>query len=100
MSRGRTRAQRTVGYLGDPDFLSTVLSLCGRHATLQSREERGKHDRTCFLTGKFVIQVLWFVVGAIYSARLKKREPVLGILLGFAVEGVALLILISASAHY
>jgi hypothetical protein len=43
---------------------------------------------------------MWFVVGAIYSARLKKREPVLGILLGFAVEGVALLILISASAHY
>jgi hypothetical protein len=43
-----------------------------------------------------------FAGGAIYSARLKKREPVSGILLGFAVEALALmiLILISASAHY
>jgi len=48
---GRTRAQRAVGYLGDPDFLSIVLSLCGRHANLQSREDSGKHDRTCFLAG-------------------------------------------------
>lgn len=55
-----------------------------------------------FLLAPFVIQVLWFAGGAIYSARLKKREPVIGILLGLAVEGLALmiLILISASAHY
>jgi len=54
------------------------------------------------LLAPFAIQVLWFAGGAIYSARLKKREPVIGILLGFAVEALALmiLILISASAHY
>lgn len=55
-----------------------------------------------FLLAPFGIQLLWFAGGALYSARQKKREPVIGILLAFAVEGLALmiLILISASAHY
>lgn len=48
------------------------------------------------------IQALWFTGGAIYSSRSKRREPVLGILLGFAVELLALVVLIifAASAHY
>jgi len=41
----------------------------------------------------FAIQISWFAGGAIYSARVKKSEPVIGILLGFAVEGLALMIL-------
>jgi hypothetical protein len=48
------------------------------------------------------IQLVWFAVGAIYSARREHREVVFGILWGFALEFAALvvLIVISASAHY
>jgi hypothetical protein len=50
----------------------------------------------------FGIQLIWFAVGAIYSARSKHREVVSGILWGSALEFAALIVLIviSASAHY
>ena len=62
----------------------------------------GSSSAPVFLLAPFAVQVLWFAGGALYAARRKVREPVLGILFGFAVEGAALLILIviSALAHY
>jgi len=50
----------------------------------------------------FLAQMVWFAGGAIYSSRSKRREPVLGILLGFGLEFLALvfLIIFSASSHY
>ena len=50
----------------------------------------------------FVLQILWFAAAGIFSARRKSREPIVGILLGFGLEFLALvvLIVISASAHY
>ncbi|HET9409275.1 MAG TPA: hypothetical protein VFO39_18685 [Candidatus Sulfotelmatobacter sp.] len=55
-----------------------------------------------FLVTPFVVQILWFAAVGVYSARRKTREPVVGILLGFGLELLALVILIviSASAHY
>jgi hypothetical protein len=55
-----------------------------------------------FLMLPFVVQILWFVGGAVYSSRSKRREPLMGILLGFGLEFVALfgLIIFSASSHY
>lgn len=50
----------------------------------------------------FLVQVAWFVAGAAYASFRKKREVVLGILLGFGLEFLALagLIIYSASSHY
>ena len=47
-------------------------------------------------------QVVWFAVAAIYTASSKRREPFVGIKLGFGLEFVALMVLvvISASARY
>ena len=49
-----------------------------------------------------LVQTIWCIGGAIYSTLQKRREVILGILTGFAVEAAALivLVLISASAHY
>lgn len=57
---------------------------------------------TGFLLVPFLGQLLWFAAGTIYSSRSKRREPVLGILLGFGLEFVALIVLVvfSASSHY
>ena len=55
-----------------------------------------------FLLLPFLVQILWFAAVGIYSARRKRREPIAGVLLGFGLEFLALvvLIVISASAHY
>jgi|SRR5215472_13258542 len=55
-----------------------------------------------FLLIPIVVQALWFVCGIAYSTWQKRREAITGILLGFALEFVAfvVLIIISASAHY
>lgn len=55
-----------------------------------------------FLLMPVVLQILWFAAAAILSARRKRWEPIVGIALGFALEFLALgvLILISSSAHY
>ena len=48
------------------------------------------------------VQVIWFAAGAAYSAWRKRREAIVGILVGFGIECavLAVLILISASVHY
>ena len=50
----------------------------------------------------FFVQMLWFGGGLFYSSRSKRREPIVGILLGFGAEFLVLLVLVvfSASAHY
>ena len=50
----------------------------------------------------FFVQMLWLIGGAAYASRSKRREPLMGILLGFGLQFVALLglILFSASFHY
>lgn len=55
-----------------------------------------------FLVLPFVVQIIWFAGGAVYSLRTRRREPVIGILLGFGLELLVLLglILFSASSHY
>ncbi len=55
-----------------------------------------------FLLIPIVVQVIWFAGGAMYSTWRKRREAIVGILLGFALEiaAIVILILISASAHY
>jgi hypothetical protein len=57
---------------------------------------------SAFLLMPFVVQILWLAGAGIFSARRKSREPIVGILLGFGLEFLALvvLIVISASAHY
>ena len=102
MSRGE-RVHK--GQLAIWAILTFSLSFClfAVAMPIYNREKIvGSTIAPAFLLAPFAIQVLWFAGGAIYSARRKKREPVIGMLLGFAVEGLALmiLILISASAHY
>lgn len=48
------------------------------------------------------IQLLWFAGAAFFSFRSKRREPILGTLLGVGLELAALMILLifSASSHY
>ncbi|MFI5228883.1 MAG: hypothetical protein ACHQWU_07425 [Gemmatimonadales bacterium] len=48
------------------------------------------------------LQLVLLAAGAVYSARSKRREVVVGILWGFALEIAALVIMIvvSSSAHY
>jgi hypothetical protein len=55
-----------------------------------------------FLLMPFILQMLWLAGAGIFSVRRKRREPIVGILLGFGLEFLALvvLIVISASAHY
>lgn len=47
-------------------------------------------------------QLALLVAGAVYSLRKGHREPVLGILCGFGLEfaGLAVIVLMAASAHY
>lgn len=49
-----------------------------------------------------VAQILWFGAGLLYGSLRKRREIVLGILLGFGLEFLALIVmvLIASSAHY
>ena len=56
---------------------------------------------SAFLFMPIAAQVLWFLAGAAFSGN-RRREAIRGILLGFAAEGVTLivLVLISALAHY
>lgn len=50
----------------------------------------------------FFVQMLWFAGAAFYSSLSKRREPILGTLLGFGFEFLALIILVifSAASHY
>ncbi len=55
-----------------------------------------------FLFIPFAVQIVWFIAGAVYSARRNHREVVIGILCGFGLEVVALVVMIaiSATAHF
>lgn len=55
-----------------------------------------------FLLLPFLVQMLWVAGAGICSARRKRREPIMGVLLGFGLEFIALIvpIVISAFAHY
>lgn len=44
------------------------------------------------------VQILWLGAAAAYSSRSKRREPILGTLLGFGLEFLALVILVVFSA--
>jgi hypothetical protein len=50
----------------------------------------------------FLIQIVWFSGAAFFSHWSKRREPILGILLGFGIEIVLVLLLVvfASSAHY
>jgi hypothetical protein len=59
-------------------------------------------NASVFLLTPLVVQILCFAAVSIFSVRRKRREPIVGILLGFGFEFLALvvLIVISSSAHY
>jgi hypothetical protein len=55
-----------------------------------------------FLLFPVLFQVVWCTAGAIHSRKSRRREVIVGMLVGVGLEFAALviLILISASAHY